>query len=56
MDGAAVRFTMGAFMLTVDSVGIAVACGVAALLGIVGALPPALKAMRLPIVEAIKSI
>ena len=56
VDGAAVRFTMGAFMLTVDSVGIAVACGVAALLGIVGALPPALKAMRLPIVEAIKSI
>ena len=56
VDGAAVRFTMGAFMLTVDSVGIAVACGVAALLGVVGALPPAVKAMRLPVVEAIKAI
>jgi len=56
VDGAAVRFTMGAFMLQVDSVGISVACGVAALLGIVGALPPAIKAMRLPVVEAIKSI
>lgn len=56
IDGAAVRFTMGAFMLSVDSVGIAVACGVAALLGVVGALPPALKAMRLPVVDAIKSI
>jgi len=56
VDGAAVRFTMGAFMLEVDSVGIGVACGVAALLGIVGALPPALKAMRLPVVEAIKAI
>lgn len=56
VDGAAVRFTMGAFMLRIDSVGIAVACGVAALLGIVGALPPAMKAMRLPVVEAIKSI
>lgn len=56
VDGSAVRFTMGAFMLTVDSVGIAVACGVAALLGVVGALPPAVKAMRLPVVEAIKSI
>ncbi|QEG37205.1 ABC transporter permease [Bythopirellula goksoeyrii] len=56
VDGAAVRFTMGAFMLKVDSVGIAVACGVAALLGVVGALPPAVKAMRLPVVEAIKSI
>ena len=56
VDGAAVRFTMGAFMLQVDSVSIAVACGVAALLGIVGALPPALKAMRLPVAEAIKAI
>ncbi len=56
VDGSAVRFTMGAFMLSVDSVGIAVACSVAALLGVVGALPPAVKAMRLPVVEAIKSI
>jgi ABC-type lipoprotein release transport system permease subunit len=56
VDGAAVRFTMGAFMLTVDSVGISVACGIAALLGVVGALPPAIKAMQLPVVEAIKSI
>ncbi|MEO0530961.1 MAG: ABC transporter permease [Planctomycetota bacterium] len=56
VDGAAVRFTMGAFTLAVDSVGIAVACGVAALLGVVGALPPAVKAMRLPVVEAIKSV
>jgi len=56
VDGAAIRFTMGAFMLTVDSVGISVACGVAILLGVVGAIPPALKAMRLPVAEAIKSI
>jgi ABC-type antimicrobial peptide transport system permease subunit len=56
VDGTAVRFTMGAFMLSVDSVGIAVACGVAALLGVVGAIPPAIKAMRLPVAEAIKSI
>ncbi len=56
VDGAAVRFTMGAFMLNVDSVGISVACGVAVLLGVVGAIPPALKAMRLPVAESIKSI
>ncbi|QDU89190.1 FtsX-like permease family protein [Pirellulimonas nuda] len=56
VDGAAVRFTMGAFALRVDSVGIAIACGVAALLGVLGALPPAAKAMRLPVVEAIKSV
>jgi ABC-type lipoprotein release transport system permease subunit len=56
IDGAAVRFTMGAFMLRVDSVGIAIACAVAALLGVIGAIPPAAKAMRLPVVEAIKAI
>lgn len=56
VDGVAVRFTMGAFMLSVDSVGIAIACGVAALLGVVGSLPPAIKAMRLPVAEAIKAI
>lgn len=56
VDGSAVRFTMGAFVLSVDSVAIAVGCGVAALLGVVGALPPAVKAMRLPVVDAIKSI
>jgi putative ABC transport system permease protein len=56
IDGAAVRFTMGAFTLRIDSLAIAIACGVAVLLGIVGALPPAVKAMRLPVVDAIKSI
>lgn len=56
VNGTAVRFTMGAFMLRVDSVGIAIACVTAVVLGVVGALPPAAKAMRLPIVEAIKAI
>lgn len=56
VNGTAVRFTMGAFMLRVDSVGIAIACSTAAILGIIGAIPPALKAMRLPVVEAIKAI
>jgi putative ABC transport system permease protein len=56
VNGAAVRFTMGAFMLRVDSVGIAIACGTAIILGVVGAIPPAAKAMRLPVVEAIKAI
>ncbi|QDV79109.1 ABC transporter permease [Botrimarina mediterranea] len=56
VDGMAVRFTMGAFALRVDSVAIAIGCGVAALLGVVGALPPAIKAMRLPVVDAIKAV
>ena len=56
VNGTAVRFTMGAFMLRVDSVGILIACATAIALGIVGAIPPATKAMRLPVVDAIKAI
>jgi hypothetical protein len=56
VNGTAVRFTMGAFMLRVDSVGIAIACGTAVILGVAGAIPPATKAMRLSVVEAIKAI
>ena len=56
LQGVAIRFTMGAFVLRVDSVGIAIACLTALVLGVVGAIPPATKAMRLPVVEAIKAI
>jgi len=56
INGTAVRFTMGAFMLRIDSVAVLIACATAIGLGIVGAIPPATKAMRLPVVEAIKAI
>lgn len=56
VNGTAVRFTMGAFMLRVDSVGILIACATAVALGVIGAIPPAAKAMRMPVVEAIKAI
>lgn len=56
VNGTAIRFTMGAFMLRVDSVGISIACATAVVLGVIGAIPPAAKAMRLPVIEAIKAI
>src|SRR5690606_14760107 len=46
LNGTAVRFTMGAFTLRVDSVALLVGCGTGLLLGVVGALPPAIKALR----------
>jgi ABC-type antimicrobial peptide transport system permease subunit len=56
VNGAAVRFTMGAFALRIDSVALLVGCGTGLLLGLVGAIPPAIKAMRFPVVEGLKAI
>lgn len=56
LDGTAVRFTMGAFTLRIDSVAILVGCGVGLLLGVLGAMPPALKALRESVAISLKSI
>ncbi|MEL6109634.1 MAG: ABC transporter permease [Planctomycetota bacterium] len=55
-DGMAIRFTMGAFALHIDSVAIIFGCGVGLLLGVVGALPPALKALRESVAISLKSV
>lgn len=56
INGMAVRFTMGAFTLRVDSVAILVGCGIGLMLGVLGALPPAIKALRMPVAESLKAI
>ena len=56
VNGVAVRFTMGAFQLQIDSVSILVGCGVGFLLGFLGALPPAIRALRMPIVDGLRSV
>jgi putative ABC transport system permease protein len=55
LDGLAVRFSMGAFAVTIDApvVLLGIAGGLA--VGVVGAIPPALRCLRLPIAEALKS-
>ena len=40
----------------VDAVCLLVGCGVGLMLGLLGALPPALKALRMPVAESLKSI
>ncbi|MDP1561442.1 MAG: ABC transporter permease [Pirellulaceae bacterium] len=52
--GAAVRFTMGAFALQIDAVAIVSGCGVGLLVGVLGALPPAWKILRVPVVLGLK--
>lgn len=56
VNGAAVRFTMGAFALRVDSVAVLVGCAVGLSLGVIGAIPPAIKALRVPVVDGLKAV
>lgn len=56
LNGVAVRFTMGAFTLRIDSVAILIGCGVGLLLGVVGALPPAIKALRAEVATSLKAV
>jgi putative ABC transport system permease protein len=54
--GAAVRFTMGAFTLQIDRVALMVGCAAGLGLGVFGAIPPAVRAFRMPIPDALKAV
>lgn len=56
INGAAVRFTMGAFTMRIDSVALVLGCGTGLLLGALGAVPPAVRAMRMSIVDGLKAV
>jgi putative ABC transport system permease protein len=56
VNNMAVRFTMGAFSLRIDDVALLIGCGVGLTLGVVGAIIPAIRALRMPIVDGLKSI
>jgi len=55
LDGLAVRFSMGAFALVIDAPVVLLGVGGGLLVGLVGAVPPAIRCLRLPITEALKS-
>lgn len=56
LDGIAVRFSMGAFALTIDAPVVLAGFLGGLALGLIGALPPAAHCLRLPIPEALRSI
>jgi ABC-type lipoprotein release transport system permease subunit len=55
INKASVRFTMGAFSLQIDQVAVLIGCSVGLLLGVFGAIPPAIRALRMPIVDGLKA-
>jgi putative ABC transport system permease protein len=55
LDGLAVRFSMGVFGLVVDGPVLTAGLLAGAFLGVVGALPPAWRCLRMPITEALKA-
>ncbi|NLX07758.1 MAG: ABC transporter permease [Phycisphaerae bacterium] len=55
LDGLSVRFSMGAFGLRVDAAVMAMGLLAGLLLGVIGALPPAWRCLRLPIPDALRT-
>lgn len=56
INGAAIRFTMGAFQLRIDGLTLLIGNVIAVCLGAGGALPPSLKIFRLSVVDGLKSV
>lgn len=56
VNGVAIRFTMGAFALNVDEFAILIASSVGVLIGSLGAIPPATKALRADVASSLKAI
>lgn len=56
LDGVGVRFSAGAFALVVDATVVLIGLGSGVALGLVGALPPAWRCLRMPIPTALKSV
>ena len=55
LNGLTVRFSMGVFGLAIDSTVLLLGIGAGLLLGLVGALPPAWRCLRLPISDTLKA-
>ncbi|MDB5340746.1 MAG: hypothetical protein JWN70_6365 [Planctomycetaceae bacterium] len=56
LNGLAVRFTMGAFALQTDSTTVVFGLLIGIAIGVLGSLPPALRALQLPVVDGLKAV
>ena len=55
LDGQAVRFSMGVFGIDIDALVLAGGIAAGLMLGVVGALIPAMRCLHLPIPEALRT-
>ncbi len=55
LDGLAVSFSMGAFAITIDAPVMLAGILAGLAVGFIGAIPPAIRCLRLPIPQALKS-
>lgn len=55
LDGITVQFSMGAFGLAIDGPVVLLGIVAGTMVGLLGALPPAIRCLRLPITEALKA-
>jgi putative ABC transport system permease protein len=55
IDGQAVRFSMGVFQLVIDEQVLLVGLIAGLVMGLIGAIPPAWRCLKLPINEALKA-
>ena len=56
LDDIAVRFSMGAFAIVVDAPVMFAGLAGGLIVGVIGAIPPAVRCLRLPIPEALKAV
>ena len=56
VNGAMVRFTMGAFTLEIDNLAVLIGCGTGLFMGLIGSIPAAVCAMRMNVVDGLKAI
>jgi len=56
LDGIAISFSMGVFQLALNSTVLASGAAVGLFLGIFGTLPPAIRCLKMPIPESLKSL
>lgn len=56
LSGASVRFTMGAFDLRVDPTTVLIGCGVGMAIGLCGAALPAIRVLKMPVVDGLRAV